>query len=160
MRVSYSGQYVTFPRLSAGFDSQYPHHCSILMIYLPIRIMVKKADLLSLTKDRLAILLLFLMLFSAVFVVVMTFLRIHSSDIQVPTRFTGFGQSNIYREQWYAQFSFAGFSLLVLAVNGYLSIKLHTIDRLLGIGFMALSLFLFVVALFIANAIFNLTPTI
>lgn len=122
--------------------------------------MVKKADLLSLTRDRLAILLLFLMTFSAAFVVVMTFLRIHSSDIQVPTRFTGFGQSNIYREQWFAQLSFAGFSLLILAINGYLSIKLHTIDRLLGIGFMALSLFLFVVALFIANAIFNLTPTI
>src|SRR6266567_1925994 len=105
--------------------------------------MIKKADWLALTKDRLAVLLLFLMTVGAIAVVVITFLRIHASDIQVPTRFTGFGQSNIYRDQWYAQFGYAGFGILILVVNGFLAVKVHTIDRMLGIGLMALSLFIF-----------------
>jgi hypothetical protein len=29
-RVSYSGYYVTFPRLRSGFDSRYPHQASLL----------------------------------------------------------------------------------------------------------------------------------
>lgn len=122
--------------------------------------MIRRADWLAITKDRLAVMLLFLMAVGAIALIITTFLRLHPSDIQVPVRFTGYGQSNIDRSQWYIQLSYSVFGLLVVILNGFLAVKLHSVSRILGLGFMGISLFILVVALIIANAIFNLAPTV
>jgi len=122
--------------------------------------MIRRADWLAITKDRAAILLLAIMILCVVALIATTAVRIHSSDIQVPVRFTGYGQSNIDRDQWYTQLSYAIFGALVVVINGFLAIKLHTVSRILGLGFMTLSIFILGLALIIANAIFNLAPTV
>lgn len=100
------------------------------------------------------------MVIDAVALIVTTVLRIHHSDIQIPVRFTGYGQSNIDRDQWYTQISYAIFGVVVVGANGFLAIKLHSLSRMLGLGLMALSIFVLTLALIIANAIFNLAPTV
>jgi hypothetical protein len=122
--------------------------------------MIKKADWLAITKDRVAIVLLFIVVVEVIAIIVTTIIRIHPSDIQIPVRFTGYGQSNIDRDQWYTQLSYVFFGVIVAAFNGFLAIKLYSLSRRVGLGLMAMSIFVLVVALIIANAIFNLAPTV
>lgn len=122
--------------------------------------MIKRPDWIALTKDRLAIILLIVMIIGAIAIIITTVLRIHPSDIQIPVRFTGYGQSNIDRDQWYSQLSYGLFGVVLVAINGYLAIKLLSVNRMLGIGLMSMSIFLLVLSLIIANAIFNLAPSV
>ncbi|HET9412250.1 MAG TPA: hypothetical protein VFO38_05420 [Candidatus Saccharimonadales bacterium] len=122
--------------------------------------MIRRPDWIALTKDRLAIILLIVMIIGAIAIIITTILRIHPSDIQIPVRFTGYGQSNIDRDQWYSQLSYGLFSVVLVAINGYLAIKLLNVNRMLGIGLMSMSIFLLVLCLIIANAIFNLAPSL
>lgn len=122
--------------------------------------MIKRADWLAITKDRLAVLLLAAMVLGAIALIITTVVRIQPSDIQVPVRFTGYGESNIDRDQWYTQISYGIFGVLIVAINGFLAVKIHSFNRMLGLGLMGMSIFILCVALIIANAIFNLAPTV
>lgn len=122
--------------------------------------MIKKADWLAIAKDRTAIILFLLLGLAGIVLFITTILRIHSSDIQLPARYTGYGLALIYREQWYAQLAYSGFTLLVLGVNSFLAIKLYQLQRLFGLGFLIMSIFLVIMCVVVANAIFNLAPTI
>lgn len=95
-------------------------------------------------------------LLSAILLVVMTIFNIHVSDVQLPVRYTGYGLTNIYRDRWYSLLSFGAFGLLLGGINGYLIIKLHGIRRGLSLGFAVLSLFIGIVALIVAAAVFRL----
>lgn len=122
--------------------------------------MIKRSDWLAITKDRLAIVLLLLMILGAIVIIFTTIMRIHPSDVQVPVRFTGYGQSNIDRDQWYNQLSYGIFGVFIVAINGFLAIKLYSINRMLGLGLISMTIFILILALIIANAIFNLAPTV
>jgi hypothetical protein len=122
--------------------------------------MIKRADWLAIGKDRAAVLLLIGMVILAVVVIVTTVLRIHISDIQVPVRFTGYGQTNIYRDQWYNHLSYAAFAVLICGLNGFLAVKTYQINRMLSLGFLGLSVFLLILVVVISNAIFTLTPSL
>ena len=104
--------------------------------------------------------LLIVIALGVIALILTTILRVQPSDIQVPVRFTGYGQSNIDRDLWYANLSYAAFGVLLAAINGYLAIKLHAMNRMLGLGLMATTIFLLAVALIIANAVFNLAPSV
>ena len=122
--------------------------------------MIKKADWLAIAKDRTAVLLV-LALFAACAVLITTvILRLHPSDIQIPVRYTGFGQTFIYRDQWYSQYSYVGFALIVAFVNGFLAVRLHQLRRLLGLGLLGMSIFVVIVATIVINAMFNLAPSL
>lgn len=122
--------------------------------------MIKRSDWLAITKDRLALSLLGVMVIFVVAIIITTALRIHPSDVQVPVRFTGYGQSNIDRDQWYTQISFAIFAILALGVNGFLAIKLYMVRRALSLGIIAMTIFLLAMTIIVTNAIFNLAPTV
>ena len=104
--------------------------------------------------------LLILVVLGAIALILTTVLRIHPSDIQVPVRFTGYGQSNIDRDLWYTQLSYAGFGVLLATINGFLAVKLHSSNRMMGLGLLGMTIFLLVLALIIANAVFNLAPSV
>ena len=122
--------------------------------------MIKRSDWIALTKDRLAVMLLLAMVVCGIVIIITTILRIHPSDIQILVRFTGYGQSNIDRDQWYTLLSYGVFGVLVVVINGFLAVKIHTLNRTLGLGLMAMSIFILVITIVVANAIFNLAPTI
>ena len=111
-------------------------------------------------KDRVAVVLFLGMAALVISLIITTVARLHSSDIQVPVRFTAYGENNIYRDHWYVQLSYVGFGLLTLFFNGFLVTKLYQLDRILSLGFMAASMLLLVVAVVIANAMFNLAPVL
>lgn len=118
--------------------------------------MFKRKDLISLRQDRLMLALLMALLLCIGAIVVTTLLSIRQSDVQIPMRYSGYGFTNIYRDKWYGLWSFALFGLIVGATNGYLAVNLHASRRGLAIGFIALSLFIVVMALIVANAVFHL----
>lgn len=122
--------------------------------------MIRRADWLAITKDRMAIALLLLVSIIAVVIIITTILRVHHSDIQVPVRYTAYGASNIERDQWYTQYSYIGYALVLIVGNVFLAVKLYQVNRLLSLGFLGLSIFLLVLAFLIANATFNLAPTV
>jgi hypothetical protein len=122
--------------------------------------MMKRADLLALAKDRTAVVLLLTTVVGAIVVVLVTVLRLHPSDVQIPIRYSAFGTANIYRDQWYVLYVFPIFALLVAALNTLISIKLYNIERLASLGFMSLTVFLLVTCLVAVTAILNLAPSI
>jgi hypothetical protein len=122
--------------------------------------MIRRADWLAITKDRMAVALMLLLTIIGIVIIITTILRVHHSDIQVPVRFTAYGTSNIERDQWYTQYSYIGFALALLVGNSFLVVKLYQINRILSLGLLGLSIFLLVLAALIANATFNLAPTV
>lgn len=121
---------------------------------------MKRADLLALAKDRLAIILLLATVVGSLVVVLVTVLRLHVSDVQIPMRYSALGTANIYRDQWYVLYVFPLFALLIAAFNTVISVKLYRTDRLASLGFMGLTIFLLVTCLVVVTAILNLAPSI
>lgn len=122
--------------------------------------MIKRADWLVIAKDRAAVMLLVVCGLATLAVVLSTIIRVHASDVQVPTRYSGYGTANIYRDQWYSLYMYPLLALLILAINGYLAIKIYQINRLIALGVLGYSLFIEVLCLVVANAIFNLAPSV
>lgn len=122
--------------------------------------MIKKADWLALAKDRAAILLFVGLGMSCLVIIITIILRLHPSDIQVPVRYTGFGQTFIYRDQWYTLYSYVGLAVIVTAVNGFLALRLYQIRRLLSLGLLGMTIFVVVLATIVINAMFNLAPSL
>lgn len=122
--------------------------------------MIKKADWLAIAKDRTAIMLVLGLVAACVILITTVVLRLHPSDIQIPVRYTGFGQTFIYRDQWYTQYSYVGLAAIVVAVNGFLALRLYQIRRMLGLGLLGMSIFIVILATIIINAMFNLAPSL
>ena|SRR6266550_604554 len=118
--------------------------------------MFKKRELVLISRDRVAILLLIAFLATVILQLVITALNTHVSDVQLPVRYTSYGLTNIYRDRWYSLLSFLLFGLLVGGVNGYLIVKLYSVRRGLALGFAAMSLFVSIIALVITLAVFRL----
>jgi len=122
--------------------------------------MIKKADWLVIAKDRAAIILLLILAVSCVVLVATVLLRLQPNDIQVPVRYTAFGQTFIYRDQWYTQYSYAGLAVIIATLNTFIAIRLYQLRRLLGLGFIGMSTFVVVLAIIVINAMFNLAPSL
>src|SRR5688572_19837155 len=122
--------------------------------------MIKKADWLAISRDRTAVVLLICMLMALASVVITAIFRIHASDVQIPGRYSAYGTANIYRNQWYTLYAFPLFALMVAGFNSFLAIKIHQINRLVGVGILGISLIVLILCLVVANAIFNLAPSI
>lgn len=122
--------------------------------------MIKKADWLAIAKDRTAVMLLLALGIACVALITTIVLRLQPSDIQIPVRYTGFGQTFIYRDQWYSQYSYIGFAAIIALLNGFLAMRLYQLRRLLGLGLLGMSIFVVVLATIVINAMFNLAPSL
>jgi len=122
--------------------------------------MIKKADWLAISHDRTIVVMLLLVGLATAVVVISSLLRIHISDVQIPSRYSAYGTANIYRDHWYTLYMFPLFALLVMGINGYLSIKIHPINRMISVGVLGISLIIVVICVAVANAVFNLAPTV
>lgn len=122
--------------------------------------MIKKSDWLAIAKDRAVIVLLLALVISCAVLVVTTILRVHSSDIQIPVRYTGFGQTFIYRDQWYMQYAYIFFGVMAGALNVYLALRFYQYRRMISLGILGMSVFLMIVGIVVSNAMFNLAPSL
>ena len=78
-----------------------------------------------LIKDRmfLAPLIIGALLVAGLFVMGATHIRI--SELQVPVRYSSFGITNFYREQWFYQFAFLVFGLALYVLHTLVGLKLY-----------------------------------
>lgn len=122
--------------------------------------MIRKADWLAIAKDRTAVMLVLGLAAACIVLIATVVLRLQPSDIQIPVRYSGFGQTFIYRDQWYSQYSYVGLALIIAAVNGFLAVRLYHLRRLLGLGLLGMSIFVVILATIVINAMFNLAPSL
>ncbi|MGH7196161.1 MAG: hypothetical protein ACREGJ_00115 [Candidatus Saccharimonadales bacterium] len=122
--------------------------------------MFKKADWLAIAKDRTAIILLIVLGIGTIAILITTAARLHISDVQVPVRYTGYGVTNLYRDKWYSLLTFSGFAVLIATLNTLIALKVYQLRRFMGLGLLALSIFLVIVGFIVTNAIFNLAPSV
>ena len=122
--------------------------------------MIKRAEWLLIAKDRAAVLLLAVMVIEVIIIIITTIVRLHASDVQVPTRYTAYGTANIYRGQWYSLWLFSAFAVLITLINGLLAVKTYQMDKVSGKGLIGFTIFILMIELFVVNAIFNLAPSV
>lgn len=118
--------------------------------------MFKKKELIQFSRDRLSVSLLGAFLLTMLALFILTLANIHVSDVQLPVRYSEYGLTNIYRDRWYSLLSFAMFAIVVGGINSYLIVKLHSLRKGLSMGLSVASLFIGVVALVVAVAVFRL----
>lgn len=118
--------------------------------------MFKKKELIQFSRDRLSVTLLAAFLLTMIILFIMTLANIRVSDVQLPVRYSEYGSTNIYRDRWYSLLSFGLFALVVGGMNSYLIVKLHSIRKGLSLGLSVTSVFVGVVALVVATAVFRL----
>ena len=118
--------------------------------------MFKKRELIQFSRDRMAVSLLGAFLLTMILLLAWSILNIHVSYVQLPDRYSGYGQTNIYRDRWYSLLSFGLFAILAGGINGYLILKLHASRRSLSLGFALVSLTVGVIALVVAAAVYRL----
>jgi hypothetical protein len=122
--------------------------------------MIKKADWVAISGDRTIVILLVLLGLSVITAVVSSLLRIHVSDVQIPSRYSAYGTANIYRSHWYILYMFPLFAVLTASINAYLSVKIHSVNRMVAVGLLGLTLMIVALCLAVAHAVFNLAPTV
>lgn len=84
-------------------------------------------------------------------------LAISPSELQVVTRYTAYGITNFYREQWYYLFVFVGFGWLVFVVNTILTVKMLRVKgRQYALLLGWLSVLIIVIAFLTARSILKL----
>lgn len=108
-------------------------------------------------EDRgLTVVLVVFLLVTAIYMIYVG-LSISPSELQVVVRYTSFGITNFYREQWYYLLNFVLFGLLTFFVNTAVAIKLfETKGRQSAILFVWLSILIVVIAWVTARSILRL----
>lgn len=87
--------------------------------------------------------------------------QIRVSELQVPVRYSSFGITNFYREQWFYQFTFLVFGIGVYTLHTLLGIKLlQKKNRRFAIAFQWLTVVLLVVTVVTVAAIFQVAELV
>lgn len=66
-------------------------------------------------RDRLLLLLSVLCIITGLIIIISTLLQVRPTDVQVPVRYSAYGVTNLYRDQWYYLLSFIGMGVLLIA---------------------------------------------
>ena len=81
-------------------------------------------------------------------------LSLSATDSQIATRYTAFGITHFYRQQWYYLFTFVGFGAIFGIAHAALVAKLHSLHmRSLAIAFGWLSVIMIGIIAIITHAI-------
>lgn len=60
-----------------------------------------------------------------IILLIMGAVNIRVSELQVPVRYSSFGITNFYREQWFYQLAFMAFGLIVYVMHTMIGLKLY-----------------------------------
>jgi hypothetical protein len=90
--------------------------------------------------------------------VIFVALSLEPSDLQVATRYTAFGDTNLgYRNKWHYLLSYVVFGLILMGVHTALAIKLHARGmRQPAMYLLAFTVFLFVVAWILTHSVLKI----
>ena len=92
---------------------------------------------------------------------IMGAINIRISELQVPVRYSSFGITNFYREQWFYQLSFMFFSLIIFIMNSLLGLKLsEKKGESYAVAFQWLTVGLLIITLITVAAIFQVADLV
>lgn len=85
-------------------------------------------------------------------------LTLEPSDLQVATRYTAFGDTNLgYRSKWHYLLSFIVFGIVLMGVHTALAVKLHAKgQRQIAAYLLSFTIFLFVIGWIITRSVLNI----
>lgn len=82
--------------------------------------------------------------------------HIRISELQVPVRYSSFGITNFYREQWFYQLAFLMFGMVVYAMHTLVGLKLYEKKgHLFAVAFQWLTVAILIVTVVTIAAIFQ-----
>lgn len=111
----------------------------------------------DLGRDRVLIGLMIGLIALSVLFCLYTGLSVHSSDVQIATHYTGFGETNYYRDHWYYLLSFVVFGLFVAVFNTAIAGKIFLLERpTLARAWLVLSISMVVIAAIIVHSVLGI----
>jgi hypothetical protein len=100
----------------------------------------------KITSDRPLSLLMIGVILGGLAYILYVALSLSSSDLQLAVRYTSFGETHFYRDQWWYLFSFIGFGILFLIAHIGMTAKLVAIDlKQLAYAFALLSVVILII---------------
>jgi hypothetical protein len=105
--------------------------------------------------DRLLLLLTIGSTILGLIIIVSSVLRLETSDVQLPVRYSEYGLTTLYREQWYYLLTFVGFGIVLLAHPLLTAKLLQQKSREYAVGFGMLSIIIGLTALLVTLAVFR-----
>ncbi len=107
-------------------------------------------------RDRLLLILAIVTAGLALILILSSLLQIKPSDVQVPVRYSAYGVTNLYRDQWFYLISFIGAGLLLLLVHPLIILKLlQEKGREFALGFAVMSIAVAFIAVLLTLAVFR-----
>ncbi|MCB9819889.1 hypothetical protein H6796_01125 [Candidatus Nomurabacteria bacterium] len=92
----------------------------------------------------------------AIFLVAYVSIAIDTSDVQIATRYTSFGEAQFYRSSWQYLIGFIFFLILYASSHVAIMSKLHSRGlRSLALSFGWLTIILFAVVFFVIHGVFG-----
>lgn len=108
----------------------------------------------SLTVDRYLFVLYLVMTVLAIIFSVQVIASIHPNELQLVARYTAFGSTHLYRDQWFYQLVFALFIIMIAVVHILISKKTYeAVNRQLALLFAWFGVGLLVFAWITANSV-------
>lgn len=118
--------------------------------------MPSKQEVTSFFADRQLVILGLVMILLCLALIVISIVGFHITDVQVPVRYTDFGNVNTYREKWYYLLSFPLFAVIIGVMHSLIAMKLLVKGRGLAGVFLAVTDCLLVFAIIITAAVLHL----
>jgi cytochrome c biogenesis factor len=120
-----------------------------------------RATFKSSIKDRAYVTPLVLGAILVLILLVMGASHIRISELQVPVRYSSFGITNFYREQWFYQLAFMVFGLMVYVIHTLVGLKLYEKkDHQFAVGFQWLTVVILAITVVTVAAIFQVAELV
>lgn len=115
-----------------------------------------KTSLQQLLQDKRLLFLLFCLLLFGLLSMIIVGLSIHPSDLQLISRYSAFGITHLYRDQWLYFYGFAVFPFVVAILHSIISVKLLVLkNRSLAILFAWIGILVIFISLTIMIALLS-----
>ncbi len=108
-------------------------------------------------RDRTMVTLAGALLALGVAYIIYVTVALESSDLQVATRYTAFGDTHFYRNKWYYLLSFVLFGVVLLGVHIALAVKLYgRQQKQVAAALLWLTLFLLIIGWIITRSVLQI----
>jgi uncharacterized BrkB/YihY/UPF0761 family membrane protein len=118
--------------------------------------MPTKQEIRALFADRPIVIALVIVLLLCLVLIVVGSLGLHTSDVQLPIRYSDYGATNTYRDKWFYLLSFPLLGLIIGVTHTLLAFKLLPKNREVAIGFLLTSSVVLIIGIIITAAVLHL----
>jgi hypothetical protein len=117
---------------------------------------IEKETITLALKDRLLLIVMLVGMGLALVLIASSLLQIRPSDVQIPVRYSAYGVTNLYRDQWFYLISFVGAGVLFFVANPLITLKLlQEKGREFALTFSAVTILITLIASLLTLAVFR-----